>query len=133
MEYNNHRVTIIDIIDGKRISQFGKFGSGQLKFQYPLGMTVLPDGNIVVADRDYYRLQVLTLEKCLCVCWVQEICSLTIHGMWQLIKMEKSSLLIVQIIVSRSSILTLPTCVALEERNSTRRIQHSMIWYSFRC
>ena len=47
---------------GKRISQFGKFGSGQLQFRYPLGMAVLPDGNIVVADRDNYQLQVLTPE-----------------------------------------------------------------------
>ena len=63
MEQHNHCITIIDINDGKRIRQFGKLGSGQLQFQCPVGMALLPGDNIVVVvDRGNNRLQVLTPE-----------------------------------------------------------------------
>ena len=118
-EYYNHCITIIDINDEKRIRQFGKLGSGQLQFQYPAGMAVLPDGNIVVVDRGNDRLQVLTSEGA----FVSSVGSkgsqpLQFNNPWDVAidRNGKVSSLIGIIIVSRSSILTLPTCVALERR-----------------
>ena len=55
-------ITIIDPTNGKKIRSFGQRGSGQVQFDGPHGIAVTPDGRIIVAEFNNYRLQVLTAE-----------------------------------------------------------------------
>ena len=63
VEDNNHSITIINTDSREVINSFGQYGSGQVEFQYPEGVSLTPDdGFIVVADSSNDRLQVLTVE-----------------------------------------------------------------------
>ena len=55
-------VTIIDPINGRKITNFGQHGSGRVQFNDPHGVAVTQDSRIVVADFWNHRLQVLTAE-----------------------------------------------------------------------
>ena len=61
-ELGKHCITIIDPTNGRKISSFGQYGSGQVQFNDPYGVAVTQDGRIVVADVGNHRLQVLTAE-----------------------------------------------------------------------
>ena len=61
-EWSKHCITIIDPTNGKKIRSFGQRGSGQVQFNGPVGVAVIQDGRIVVAEYYNHRLQVLTAE-----------------------------------------------------------------------
>ena len=50
-------------LNGKFISKIGKFGKGELKFNYPLGLTIdESNGNIYVSDYRNNRIQILSQD-----------------------------------------------------------------------
>ena len=61
-ERDDSCITIINTTSGEVINRFGQYGSGQIEFDYPNGLSMTQDGHIVVADYDNHRLQVLTVE-----------------------------------------------------------------------
>ena len=59
-EWGKDSITIMN--NGKKISSFGKRGSGRVQFSFPQGVSVTQDGHIIVANCGNQRLQVLTTE-----------------------------------------------------------------------
>ena len=55
-------ITIINTNSGEKINTFGQYGSGQIEFKGPEGLSLTRDGHIIVADKQNHRLQVLTVE-----------------------------------------------------------------------
>jgi DNA-binding beta-propeller fold protein YncE len=53
----NDRVCIFDAISGECLRLFGKKGKGDGEFDWPYGMAMLPNGQLIVTDRDNCRLQ----------------------------------------------------------------------------
>ena len=50
-------------LNGKFISRIGKYGKGELKFNYPLGLTIdESNGNIYVSDYSNNRIQILSQD-----------------------------------------------------------------------
>ena len=50
-------------LNGKFISKIGKYGKGELKFNYPFGLTIdESNGNIYVSDCDNNRIQILSQD-----------------------------------------------------------------------
>ena len=54
-------ITIINTDSGEVINRFGQYGSGQVEFSGPAGVSLTQDC-IIVADRYNNRLRVLTVE-----------------------------------------------------------------------
>ena len=61
-EWVNNCITIIDPTNGKKMRTFGEHGTGQVQFESPCGVALTQDGNIVVAECNVSRLQLLTAE-----------------------------------------------------------------------
>ena len=52
-------------LNGKFISKIGKYGNGELEFNYPLGLTIdESNGNIYVSDCYNNRIQILSQDFC---------------------------------------------------------------------
>ena len=58
----NDCITVINTDSGEVINRFGQYGSGQVEFRRPEGLSLTQDGHIIVADFFNHRLQVLTVE-----------------------------------------------------------------------
>jgi peptidylamidoglycolate lyase len=59
--YVNSRVAKFDA-QGKFLFEWGSFGEGPGQFRNPHGITIGPDGNLFVSDRENARLQIFDLE-----------------------------------------------------------------------
>jgi hypothetical protein len=59
--YGNARVHHFDP-DGRLLHSWGWPGAGPGQFNLPHGICILPDGRVLVADRENDRIQILTLE-----------------------------------------------------------------------
>ena len=62
VENDKHCLTIIDPSNARKIKRIGRRGTGQVQFNYPVGVAVAQDGRIEVIDCINHRLQVLTAE-----------------------------------------------------------------------
>ena len=50
-EWLNNCITVINTDSGQVINRFGQWGSGQVEFKGPEGLSLTQDGHIVVAER----------------------------------------------------------------------------------
>ena len=62
-EYYGHCISVYSR-KGKKIRSFGSKGSSTEQFQFPHGVAITPDNNILVVD-DNSRIQMFTMEGCL--------------------------------------------------------------------
>ena len=61
-EAPKHCITIINTASGEVINRFGQEGSREIEFISPTGVSLMHNGQIVVADSGNHRLQVVTVE-----------------------------------------------------------------------
>ncbi|KAL9655524.1 hypothetical protein ABK040_002191 [Willaertia magna] len=54
-----NKIQIFSLIDGKWLKSFGKEGSGNGEFNYPRGICLTLDKNLIIVDRDNKRLQLM--------------------------------------------------------------------------
>lgn len=61
-DLKTHSIQILDKVNGKLLSQFGKVGSSEGDFFYPTNLALGPDESVYVTDTGNYRVQKFTQQ-----------------------------------------------------------------------
>ena len=62
-ECHKHCITVLNVTNGEKIVSFGEKGNGPKQFKSPIGVAVNKAGELIVADHENHRLQVLKLPS----------------------------------------------------------------------